>query len=275
MAAGARPTPPGSRRSAGTPSRSTGTTSRRSTAFAEAGATNRRPTRSSPGRTRAGLTAVEDGRVPRQAARRPGRGARGARRAPEIAIEVRSPSGRASDRDRRRSAAPLRDGRGRHPPGIRRRARALGSRDPTSSSSTPRSRTRPSPRSSRRLTPTASSRCSSPSSRWSPPPSGCRRAATCPSPRPSPPSSTRAYDFVRMAAISRATFVLCGSHAGVSIGEDGPSQMGLEDIAMFRAVLDSDGALSVRREPDREARRADRGDQQGSRTCGRIRRTPR
>jgi transketolase len=47
---------------------------------------------------------------------------------------------------------------------------------------------------------------------------------------------TRAYDFVRMAAISRASFVVSGSHAGVSIGEDGPSQMGLEDIAAFRAV---------------------------------------
>jgi transketolase len=47
---------------------------------------------------------------------------------------------------------------------------------------------------------------------------------------------TRAYDFVRMGAISRADMVLCGSHAGVSIGEDGPSQMGLEDIAAFRAV---------------------------------------
>jgi transketolase len=46
----------------------------------------------------------------------------------------------------------------------------------------------------------------------------------------------RAYDFVRMAAVSRATIVLSGSHAGVSIGEDGPSQMGLEDIACFRAV---------------------------------------
>jgi transketolase len=39
-----------------------------------------------------------------------------------------------------------------------------------------------------------------------------------------------------MAAISRATMCLCGSHAGVSIGEDGPSQMGLEDIGMLRAV---------------------------------------
>jgi transketolase len=47
---------------------------------------------------------------------------------------------------------------------------------------------------------------------------------------------TRAYDFVRMAAVSRATLALCGSHAGVSIGEDGPSQMGLEDIAAFRAI---------------------------------------
>jgi transketolase len=47
---------------------------------------------------------------------------------------------------------------------------------------------------------------------------------------------SRAYDFVRMAAISRATLALCGSHAGVSIGEDGPSQMALEDIAAFRAI---------------------------------------
>ena len=47
---------------------------------------------------------------------------------------------------------------------------------------------------------------------------------------------SRAYDFVRMAAVSRATLALCGSHAGVSIGEDGPSQMGLEDIASFRAI---------------------------------------
>jgi transketolase len=47
---------------------------------------------------------------------------------------------------------------------------------------------------------------------------------------------SRAYDFVRMAAVSRATLALCGSHAGVSIGEDGPSQMGLEDVASLRAV---------------------------------------
>ena len=47
---------------------------------------------------------------------------------------------------------------------------------------------------------------------------------------------SRAYDFARMAAISRATLKLCGSHAGVSIGEDGPSQMALEDLAEFRAI---------------------------------------
>jgi transketolase len=47
---------------------------------------------------------------------------------------------------------------------------------------------------------------------------------------------SRAYDFVRMAAISRANIRLCGSHAGVSIGADGPSQMALEDIAAFRAI---------------------------------------
>jgi transketolase len=47
---------------------------------------------------------------------------------------------------------------------------------------------------------------------------------------------TRAYDQIRMAAISRANLKLCGSHAGVSIGEDGPSQMALEDLAMMRAI---------------------------------------
>jgi transketolase len=50
---------------------------------------------------------------------------------------------------------------------------------------------------------------------------------------------SRAYDFARMAAVSQATIKLCGSHAGVSIGEDGPSQMGLEDLAEFRALASS------------------------------------
>ncbi|MFB8771631.1 transketolase [Streptomyces broussonetiae] len=50
---------------------------------------------------------------------------------------------------------------------------------------------------------------------------------------------TRAHDFVRMASVSGAGVNLVGSHAGVAIGQDGPSQMGLEDLAMFRAVHDS------------------------------------
>jgi transketolase len=50
---------------------------------------------------------------------------------------------------------------------------------------------------------------------------------------------TRAFDQVRVAGISQANLKLVGSHVGVSIGEDGPSQMGLEDIAMMRAVAGS------------------------------------
>jgi transketolase len=63
---------------------------------------------------------------------------------------------------------------------------------------------------------------------------------------------TRAYDFIRMAAVSRADLRLCGSHAGVSIGEDGPSQMALEDLAIMRAVhgstvlYPSDGNATVK-----------------------------
>jgi transketolase len=62
---------------------------------------------------------------------------------------------------------------------------------------------------------------------------------------------TRAYDQIRMASIGRADLRLCGSHAGVSIGEDGPSQMALEDLAAFRAIDGStilypcDGASTV------------------------------
>jgi transketolase len=47
---------------------------------------------------------------------------------------------------------------------------------------------------------------------------------------------SRAYDFIRMSAISQANIRLCGSHAGVEIGADGPSQMALEDLASLRAV---------------------------------------
>jgi len=47
---------------------------------------------------------------------------------------------------------------------------------------------------------------------------------------------TRAHDQIRMAAYSFSNIKLCGSHVGVSIGEDGPSQMGLEDLAMFLPI---------------------------------------
>lgn len=50
---------------------------------------------------------------------------------------------------------------------------------------------------------------------------------------------TRAFDQIRMCQYSRSNIKFCGSHAGVSIGEDGSSQMGLEDLAMFRTLLDS------------------------------------
>jgi transketolase len=72
---------------------------------------------------------------------------------------------------------------------------------------------------------------------------------------------TRAYDFIRMSAISQANIRLCGSHAGTEIGADGPSQMGLEDLAMMRAVHGStvlypsdatSAAFLVREMADRE-----------------------
>jgi len=50
---------------------------------------------------------------------------------------------------------------------------------------------------------------------------------------------TRAFDFIRMCAISQSNIKFCGSHSGVSIGEDGPSQMALEDLSMFRSVSGS------------------------------------
>jgi transketolase len=72
---------------------------------------------------------------------------------------------------------------------------------------------------------------------------------------------SRAYDQIRMAAVSRSNVNLCGSHCGVSIGEDGPSQMGLEDLAMFRAipgatVLYPSDAVAAERLTEAAARRA-------------------
>ncbi len=65
---------------------------------------------------------------------------------------------------------------------------------------------------------------------------------------------TRAYDQIRMGAVSRADLRICGSHAGVSIGEDGPSQMAVEDLAMFRAMRGIDRALPRRRPQHRGPR---------------------
>ena len=80
---------------------------------------------------------------------------------------------------------------------------------------------------------------------------------------------TRAYDFVRMAAVSRATISLSGSHAGVSIGEDGPSQMALEDLAMMRAVHGSTVLYPCDAQPDGEARRGRWPSSRASPTCAR------
>ena len=49
----------------------------------------------------------------------------------------------------------------------------------------------------------------------------------------------RAHDQIRMTALSKPNMTICGSHCGISIGEDGPSQMGLEDISMYRALPNS------------------------------------
>ena len=74
----------------------------------------------------------------------------------------------------------------------------------------------------------------------------------------------RASDFVRMAGISTLNVKLAGSHAGVSIGEDGPSQMALEDLAIMRAVPELHGVLPVGRHERRAAGRA-RGRHAGAR----------
>ena len=70
---------------------------------------------------------------------------------------------------------------------------------------------------------------------------------------------TRAYDFIRMAAVSRADVKLVGSHAGVSIGQDGPSQMGLEDIGRVPRRIREHGAVPVGPEPGGQAGRRNGG----------------
>ena len=86
---------------------------------------------------------------------------------------------------------------------------------------------------------------------------------------------SRAYDFVRMAAISRADIRLSGSHAGVSIGEDGPSQMALEDIASIRAVHGSTVLHPSDANQTAQARRRDGRPRRASRSSARCAARPR
>ena len=226
---------------------------RRSTAT-----TSRRSTRPTSGRSAADLPGGDLRPHQEGLRRRRGRGqARPARQA------ARGPRGR----DRGAGRRPLAPGRGR----LAARGTALrDSRAPRSSG--------PPTRSARRSRPAAPTATPSPGSARSTRRSSrsTARSATRPTPSASPPSIperffemyiaeqqmvaaavglqtrgwkpfassfgaflSRAYDFIRMAAISDADLKLCGSHVGVSIGPDGPSQMALEDIAAFRAVLDS------------------------------------
>ena len=82
-------------------------------------------------------------------------------------------------------------------------------------------------------------RCTSPSKTWWAAARGFPRRGKIPFVSTFAAFFTRAFDQIRMSQYSEANIKFCGSHAGVSIGEDGPSQMGLEDIAMFRTVLGS------------------------------------
>ena len=116
-----------------------------------------------------------------------------------------------------------------------RRWRASARSTTASSRSTPMWATRPSAIGSRRSRPSGSSSTTSPSRRWWAPRWALPRRGAIPFPSTFACFLTRAYDFIRMAAISNLNIKLAGSHAGVSIGEDGPSQMALEDLAMTRA----------------------------------------
>ena len=129
---------------------------------------------------------------------------------------------------------------GRHARGLRQRAGCASARRTRASwpwTATPR--TPPSRRSSPRSSRTGSPNASSPSSAWSASPSGFSTRGKVPFASTFACFLTRAYDQIRVAGISMANLKLVGSHVGVSIGEDGPSQMGLEDLAMMRAIVGS------------------------------------
>ena len=143
--------------------------------------------------------------------------------------------------------------------GVRGDARGARRRGPTWSRSTARSRTPRTRRTSRRSRPIASSRATSRSRTCSGWPSGCRCSARSCS-RPRSPRSSRGP--TTSSAWRRSAGRTSGSPVrtpGVSIGEDGPSQMALEDLAMMRAVHGSTVLYPVRRELDGRARRGHGG----------------
>ena len=235
--------PAGPRPSAGRRSRSTGTTCRTSTrAFRLAGVTGR-PTaiiaRTVKGKDLAGVEGREGwhGRPhpdPAAALAALGRAHRdaGSRR-----CLPRRSSHRAPPRDAR-SAGPATRSTSRSRPGWPTARRSSRSATPATTSScwTPRPTTRRTPSCSPPPIRTATSRCSSPSNRWSRPPSAWAPGVGPSSHRPSRrsprgPSSSSGW---RRSAV--LPLRICGSHAGLSVGESGASGMGLEDIACFRAI---------------------------------------
>ena len=127
---------------------------------------------------------------------------------------------------------------GRDPEGVRRRARSRSARRAaTSSRSTARSRTRPTPSSSPRSIPERYFEMFIAEQQMVAAAVGMQVRGWRPFASTFAAFLSRAYDFVRMAAICRARPTPCAARTrGVSIGEDGPSQMALEDIAEFRAV---------------------------------------
>ena len=118
--------------------------------------------------------------------------------------------------------------------------------------STETSRTRPSRRTSKRHARIGFSKASSPNKTWSAPRWGWAARGKIAFAASFACFLSRAYDFMRMAAISNTNVKLVGTHAGISIGEDGPSQMGLEDIAMtcaepnYTVLYPSDGTSAWR-----------------------------
>ena len=158
----------------------------------------------------------------------------------DVRVEVAKPEAEPTGATRcgRARAPALRARRGgRDAQGVRRRAGCARRRAPgRRRASTARSRTRRSPRPSRRRIPERYFEMYIAEQQLVAAAVGLQAVGWRPFASTFAAFLSRAYDFMRMAAISRATFSLCGSHAGVSIGEDGPSQMALEDIAALRAV---------------------------------------